>query len=77
MMADTESVASNASEPLLAEGPPHFDQIDIEHTEYIIQTGQYHTHTYTYIHVPEPINMNSATYTVIIKTKTGFSFSSL
>jgi len=47
MVTDTESIASSMSEPLLSEGPPSFDQIDVEHTEYIIRTGQCLTHKHT------------------------------
>jgi len=39
LAAGDESVNSAASEPLL----PHDETIDIEHTEYIIRTGQSHT----------------------------------
>jgi len=41
MATDADSVTSSTSEPLLAEGPPLFDPIDVEHTEYVIHTGQY------------------------------------
>jgi len=46
--ADTESVTSSASDPLIAESLPRLDGgMDVEHTEYIIQTGQFQTHSYS------------------------------
>jgi len=40
MASDAESDSSSVSEPLMTEHAPHFSPIDIEHTEYVIRTGQ-------------------------------------
>ena len=40
LWTDADSVSSAASEPLLSGQPQHMEPIDVEHTEYIIRTGE-------------------------------------
>jgi len=47
MVTDIESDnGSAASEPMISDSLPRFEPIDVEHTEYIIRTGQLYHHTF-------------------------------